>query len=348
MQLSQLTFTRFLAAISIVIYHYGLDVFPFNLEVIKHLFSQSYLGVSYFFVLSGFVLVIAYGNKEEIQFRNFIKRRIARIYPLYIFAIFLSVFFSLVRIDLNLIDFVLNIFMIQNWFPDKAMVINYPGWSICAEFFFYISFPLLFNNFYNKVSLNKIIFSVVLFQLIIILVVNIYSSLYFKYLPIVHIGQFMMGNITGLIFLKKRNIDSRTWKLLLIILFTIIVIVFPFENLKYDLGIMSIFFAVFIYLFSENRGPIARFFKTNFLIYLGEISYGIYILQYPVWLWSRIMFKQIYKITGIAEIPYQYIFWINIFLLIVFSAFCYKYIEMPLRNKINKINISSKVILSNK
>lgn len=141
MRLEQLTFTGFIAAISIVIYHFGLDVYPFNIGYINQVFSHANLGVSYFFVLSGFVLIIAYGNKDVIDFKIFIKNRLARIYPLYFLGIILSIFFSVIRLDLNMNDLFLNLFVLQNWVSGTFYAINYPAWSICAEFFFYCSFP---------------------------------------------------------------------------------------------------------------------------------------------------------------------------------------------------------------
>ena len=44
MRIEQLTFTRFVAAISIVIFHYGKDVPPFN--YLSFLFQQANIGVS--------------------------------------------------------------------------------------------------------------------------------------------------------------------------------------------------------------------------------------------------------------------------------------------------------------
>jgi peptidoglycan/LPS O-acetylase OafA/YrhL len=87
MRLDQLTFTRFIAAISIVVFHYGRNVFPFDMDGIKFLFRQANVGVSYFFILSGFIMVIAYGNRGKIEYVDYLKRRFARIYPVYFLAI---------------------------------------------------------------------------------------------------------------------------------------------------------------------------------------------------------------------------------------------------------------------
>lgn len=95
MRIEQLTFTRFIAAIAIVIFHFGKESYLFNSDYVSFIFRQAHLGVSYFFILSGFVMIIAYGNKKNINFIEYIKNRLARIYPVYLLAIvlFLSVTF---------------------------------------------------------------------------------------------------------------------------------------------------------------------------------------------------------------------------------------------------------------
>lgn len=86
--LHQLTFTRFLAAIAIVIFHYGGSAFPFQTPILKSLFSNANVGVSFFFILSGFVMMIAYGARQsEINFREYFINRFARIYPIYFLAL---------------------------------------------------------------------------------------------------------------------------------------------------------------------------------------------------------------------------------------------------------------------
>lgn len=87
MRIEQLTFTRFIAAISIVIFHYGKESILFNNNLVGYVFKQANVGVSYFFILSGFVMIIAYHNKSEINFIEYFKNRFARIYPVYLLAI---------------------------------------------------------------------------------------------------------------------------------------------------------------------------------------------------------------------------------------------------------------------
>ena len=161
MRVEQLTFTRFIAAISIVIFHYAKDVPPFNFDVISFLFNQANLGVSYFFILSGFVMIIAYGQKKNISFLSYMQKRFARIYPVTFLAAFLLLCLKSIEFfvfpeksDLRITDFFLSISLQQAWIPSKAMSFNTPAWSITVEWFFYLCFPFLFNRFYKRPNLK--------------------------------------------------------------------------------------------------------------------------------------------------------------------------------------------------
>ena len=87
MRIDQLTFLRFIAAIAIVVYHYGAAIAPFHFTAISFLFKQANLGVSFFYVLSGFVMMLAYTDKAPINAKLFLWNRLARIYPIYILAL---------------------------------------------------------------------------------------------------------------------------------------------------------------------------------------------------------------------------------------------------------------------
>ena len=224
MRLEQLTFTRFLAVISIVVFHYGNDIFPFNSNIIDFLFRQANIGVSYFFILSGFVMIIAYENRDKIEFRDFLKRRLARIYPVYLLAIFsLLAYYVLISQSFDYKELFLNLTLIQSWIPGFALSFNSPSWSLSVEMFFYISFPFLFNSFYKKYSLKRLIILVFIFFIgsQILLHSFTHSSFYngfpskshdlIYYFPLMHFSEFLIGNIAGLFFLKGikvRNYDS--------------------------------------------------------------------------------------------------------------------------------------------
>lgn len=157
MNTSQLTFTRFIAAVAIVFFHYRQGVFTTNIDFIEQIKSNLNLGVSYFYVLSGFVMMLAYGNRPSVNSRSYYINRFARIYPLHIFASLIVIIVSIL-ISLNYLEYyhfpqvrvlIEHVFLIQAWFPQDALTLNFVSWSISVEAFFYICFPFLFNNFMN-------------------------------------------------------------------------------------------------------------------------------------------------------------------------------------------------------
>src|SRR6185369_13547704 len=136
-RLDQLTSLRFFAAMMIVFHH-----------------SQQYLGVesgfnlgqgvSFFFVLSGFILTYVYpslGSWQDIKL--FLRARIARIWPAYVFGFLFA--FWLVPFDWNWGAGLANVFMLQAWLPFSKYYFSYnaASWSVSTEFFFYIAFPFL-------------------------------------------------------------------------------------------------------------------------------------------------------------------------------------------------------------
>ena len=343
MRLEQLTFTRFLAAISIVIYHFGEKIFPFNLDSTSFLFKQANIGVSYFFILSGFVMIIAYSKKGNINFIDYIRKRFARLYPVYALAILLLFLLKLL-IPSSSIDYqglLLNLTLLQSWIPAKALSFNYPGWSLSVEMFFYITFPFLFNHIYQKISFKKILFGV--------LTIFIASQLLFHYLldapffekapsipynfshyfPLMHINQFLIGNIAGIIFINS-NFKNKNYDIAILLLIGIITFLLKEKfDVSYHNGLLALLFIPLIFTISLNTGVLAKISNLKPLVFLGEISYSIYILQVPIFIFgSAIMNKLHFDDKAL-------IFWSNLILLIITSGLSYKYLEIPLRQKIN-------------
>lgn len=341
MRIEQLTFTRFIAALLIVIFHYGLDIFPFNLN--RQMFSGANAGVSYFFVLSGFVMIIAYHKKQRISAFEYLRNRFARIYPLYMLALLLFIGYRLVGTNVSVLmdEVLLSSFMIQSWIPGKVLQLNFPGWSLSVELFFYISFPILFNVLYRKFGWKQLLIPCILF-FVLSQVVFIYfyeSSFYtgFKtashdllfYFPVMHLNEFILGNIAGLFLVNKK--DWKTQNNSIYILLSIIAcgVLLTFSNaMIFHNGLLSVIFLPLILWIASDSSWIARISQKKFFVHLGEISYGVYILQVPVFLVTR-------RILIYMEIENKtMIFYAALLALLVFSSITYSYIESPLRKRI--------------
>jgi peptidoglycan/LPS O-acetylase OafA/YrhL len=149
-----LTSLRFFAAVIIVIHHskgnFGLDS-----QWLRDL--QTAQPISFFFVLSGFILAYAYpslGNIKDV--RQFLIARIARIWPLHLATFFLVIllFPPSLRTPMgqdtpSLI--LANLFMVHSWIPIWNYYFSYNvlSWTISNEFAFYLIFPWLSRSWYR-------------------------------------------------------------------------------------------------------------------------------------------------------------------------------------------------------
>lgn len=353
MRIEQLTFTRFLAAISIVVYHYGLNISPFNNESFSFLFKSANLGVGYFFILSGFVMMIAYNGKKSINTLEFYKNRFARIYPAYLLAILLILFYdkiALLRVDYEGLK--LNLLGIQAWFPGKALSINYPGWSLSVEFFFYAIFPFLFNYVYTNSKYIKggIIVIILIWIASQILLRWFVSSEYYKgvstesfefiyFFPLMHLNQFLVGTLAGIVFIKKLQGKQKNYDWVIIIILLAIFLTLKYSTYNLQNGLFAILFIPLIIMTALNSGKITSFFKIKPFVFLGEISFGIYIFQYPINLLSNLVLDKM----AISDATLR--FYIYFFSLILFSAISYILIETPFRKQMKKVRFSKKKAL---
>ncbi len=337
MQIKQLTFTRFIAATGVVSFHFSKTSILFNNKYFGFIFENSFLGVNYFFVLSGFVMVIAYQYFQKIPFRTFIVNRLARIYPLYFIA--MAGMIALWGID-NKEEVWLSCLMMQSWVSGMALKINGPAWSLSVELFFYLCFPLVFNKIYKRYPLRNIIFGGLIFFGIAQTLSNCenlipyYTSKDLMFLPIIHLNKFILGNITGLIFLSVYKNTRQNFSLYILGLLVILLLMMKMHtSLFLTTGIFSLLFALLILFISLDKSSISEFFQKPFFILLGEISFGIYILQVPVW--QILSDARLSKYLNLDKQENSTsIFFIKLTVLILTSAILYKYIEKPCQSMI--------------
>jgi len=150
--IKSLTSLRFFAAAWVVLYHYWPSLAVSGTPPIV---AAGHLGVELFFILSGFILSHVYlPSFEAGQFRygDFLWARLARIYPMHLatlIAVGLMGGLALaagVRIDSNVVSLAAlpaNLLLLQAWGFAPVAGWNHPSWSISAEWFAYICFPAI-------------------------------------------------------------------------------------------------------------------------------------------------------------------------------------------------------------
>lgn len=342
MRIDQLTFTRFLAAISIVIFHYGKKSFIFNNSIVNFIFFNANVCVSYFFVLSGFVMMIAYENKSEFSAKDYFRNRFARIYPLYFLAILLVLFLQVRTKNVDLFGLFLNVFMIQSWIPGQVLTINPPGWSLSVEFLFYAIFPLIFKIFLKSSNFKKNVITVILFWILSQFLFQTFFLLFggneqgimrniLLYNPLMHLNEFLIGNLAGYFFVKKAQNKKSNYDFLILLTVGLVFLALKFPlGLNFHNGLLAVLFIPLIVLISLNNGFITKLFQKKLFVFLGEISFGIYILQFPVY--SLISAFRINKYLHLND-P-TIVFFLRFVILIILSSVTYIYIEKPLQDKI--------------
>ena len=152
---SKLESLRGVAACLVLLFHSHFIVGTKSLDFVKN----SYLFVDFFFILSGFVLTLAYADKirQGLAFREYISLRLGRIYPLHLFMLLVWVPYILGKqyfisagyggVDQfehnNAYSFVSNLFLVHAMGVHDYLSWNHPSWSISVEFFTYIAFFIL-------------------------------------------------------------------------------------------------------------------------------------------------------------------------------------------------------------
>ena len=289
------------AALSIVVYHFsGWGKIEYPQWLASPLDLMGYYGVSVFYVLSGCVLSIIYGQKigKGVPVSRFYVKRYLRIAPLFIVVLVISTLGAKVvnpDFKFDLWRFFLNITLLFSWFaPDAYMPVG--GWSIGNEMFFYSVFPLLLFFLESRKRVVIFIFSM---AAITFAVSSFYvhpgqgEELQFsKYVnPLNHVSFFGFGMLIGRYGLSWEKHRS-FWFLSSIIVFWILSMSFESRELVSGgfriilLGVMVIWcwFALTAKQELRNRP----------MEWVGKISYSLYLVHPIVFLgadgvWTKIL-----------------------------------------------------------
>jgi peptidoglycan/LPS O-acetylase OafA/YrhL len=317
--LPALTSLRFFAAAMIVLFHcentFGFQpgyYYPFHLPQ----------AVSLFFVLSGFILTLAYPTLEGWGERGrFLLARFSRVWPAHVVGLLLAVRllgWQSYGIFSNLGLFGLNLSLLHSWFPIPALNFSYNrvSWSISTEFAFYLFFLILIPNWrrtwYVKLALA---FGAVLgmgwlcFRLHVPAYdstgqqMDVHAMMYLN--PVTRVFEFVLGMSCCLAWqglqprLKLGRFSGTLLELAALGLagtamyFTPTLaeaavkvewLGHPARNWLFHAGAAPAF-AVLILVLALGRGWISRSLEFRPLVLLGEISYSMYLLHDLVLRW---------------------------------------------------------------
>jgi peptidoglycan/LPS O-acetylase OafA/YrhL len=286
------------------------------------------------------------------SFNKYIRARIARVYPLHLFTLILTIilvvsqhfkwdeFFTLKSIPTH-------VFMLQSLGLHSIYTWNVPAWSISAEFAAYIIFPIFAFLIYRYKKITPVVISALIIFIYWLLAFklskangttgryNLDQTYDFGYLR--GIAGFLAGGMIYRLYLKKMFHFLKS-DIILVILFVLL-----FACLHYGVTDL-VFIPVFLLLVlsaSYNTGRVKRIFNNRFLQWLGDISYSVYLMQFPLMIFVIVTLPHL-GITWNGVYSLHLPYWqaalcclLFLAVLIGISALSYQYIERPFRKLIN-------------
>ena len=305
-EVRSLTSFRFLAAFYVFLFHIQIRVPVFGDGAIGDAIAEGAVGMSMFFVLSGFILSHAY-RAVRIDFRNYMINRVARIYPVYVLAAalaapwlasdFLNQLQAVSPIYAVLSIFIILIFgilLIQAWLPQTfGFWNNSASWSISAEAFFYALFPFLrerMRNIDNKRLIVLFVTLCILSTLVpassIVFTESPASFSLFYALPAYRLPEFVAGIIAYQVMVRVELSDFLR-RMLKGVVFCGVLHVFivgpilPGFTLNNWIFIPAVC-ASLVLLFKSEAPASGGFMQSSIFVWLGRISYCFYSFQFHV------------------------------------------------------------------
>lgn len=303
---------------SVILFHYGVAYYPFNLPVLKTLIVNSSFRVSFFFFISGFVMCMVYARQvSDLTAKFFYRRRFTRIFPLYWLAFVWTLLVVIFIKDASPkgLTIILHALGLQTLNPGDVLDLNYPTWSISVELIFYLVFPFLL-----KWMLHLELKKLVVIASIVWLLQSLQHYLFVNYIyngtkiseefistfPLWHLSTFFFGMFAARFIAvnKQENFFSRYALLLfltgLLIFFYVIYIPNPFLRYIHNGLLCPVFMLVLVGLYYD-RSILHKLLSHKRISNLGNLSYGLFIFEYPVWVVSA-------KIAGEAFVKSSWFF----------------------------------------
>lgn len=358
---------RGIAALAVVFHHVAWTNVVGDLQF----FRNAYLMVDFFFVLSGFVIFHAYSERlaSLTTVARFIWLRLGRLYPLHFFMLlvflgieitklFAETFMNISSVsnsnpaftDNNIQSFIANLLVIHAWGVCEYHTWNIAAWSISVEFFLYIVFAALFLVF----SAKKKVLGLVGMPLIALLGMVLLSQQPHEPAQSLDILRGVCGFFTGawMCALKRalpplQKTATSFWSIANVA--ALLAAAAAVACLSFaGWSAVPLIYAVFAVLvlscscLSERTG-INRFLTLSPLLWLGQVSYSIYMVNQAVY-WGVRQFLRVVLKAPLVETAegMQFVlpFWLSNLLLVtvvavvlVCSGWTYRHVEDRYRRK---------------
>jgi len=352
-RLNGLTGLRCFAAINIVFFHFS-D--PRWFGILAPIVNAGYASVSFFILLSGFVMAYNYAAKArtgELDTVRFYEARFTRLYPIYLLSLLMAwrvvpAEYSAHSHAMFWTGMVLSPLLLQGWIPSIATFLNTPAWTMSAESFYYLIFPWMAKwkrpgNM--RLHLAKM-FGVWMLGLIPGALYVIFNPdgiphpdrwswgpwlQALKFTPIPHLFSFIFGVMLASVD-ELLGRSSRLRLILGVFGFATFTVLSLADHLPYamlhDGLLMPLFGCIILGLAGNNW--LAYGFGWGPLVFIGEASYCLYLLHFN--LWNLIHNSHILDKLHLARFDP----WISYVLLIAMALIALHFVEKPAQRQLRK------------
>jgi len=337
-----LTGLRFVAAFLVFAFHIHIRWPLSETPWLDSILSEGAVGMSVFFILSGYILAYTYAGRD-FSLRSYFTARFARIYPVYIAAGILALPWLAIVLKDGLLGLargfalvVANSLMIQAWFPQLFGYWNNPAaWSLSVEAFFYLLFPFLIV-WLQKLPVRALVAALILAYCLSVLPGFVYAVFeprpepalaIFYAMPIFRLPEFVFGISIYLLRNEFRRLSlfggvAAVALLAYLALFGHLLPLFVLHN-----WIAVPLIGVVILGLARGSGVLAKALSTRPAVYAGKISFCFYMFQFPV-IFGALQLRKYFEMDAYSAFSICFVS------LTVISIMGYHLIEEPFRKSI--------------
>lgn len=344
--LRALTTLRFLAAAWVVLYTAWAYL---DFGFVPTAVTKGYLGVEVFFVLSGFILSHVYleqAGSKRFSYGGFLWARIARVYPLHLVTLFAMVGLGVaatlagVAVDASLTDWralPAHLSMTHAWGLAPLAAFNHPSWSISAEWFAYLSFPAfalvawrLRGRPWLAVGLAAALVAA-LYAVFPRLAGFPLTQATFAWGALRIVPCFAYGCAVHLLWRSNVVKDARIAKVGAALSLAAILGLASFGAPD---AALTIAFGALILCLASLTSTGSRLLSGRVGVYLGEISYAVYMVCFP---WELVATNVMQKLLGAGEVLPPTLWFVLFLGVIPVAALAHHLVERPARTAMRRL-----------